>query len=234
MALGLGLFALLCLGSAPLFCLLYFALPASRRVPIVRRTISIGFRVYLAALRGLCRVHCDAADLDRLQDQGPLIIVANHPSLLDAVVLIARLPNATCIMKAAVLRNPLYAIAARLAGYISNADAQHMLARSRRELAAGAHFIFFPEGGRSRRFPISPLSSSCILLARLTRTPLQTVLLDYSSPYLGKHWGLFHRPALPLQIRARLGPRLAPADLGPDARAALEAYFRAEVRVDGV
>jgi 1-acyl-sn-glycerol-3-phosphate acyltransferase len=98
----------------------------------------------------------------------------------------------------------------------------------------GSHFVIFPEGGRSRAFPVSPFASTCILLSRLTKVPIQTVLLDYSSPYLGKHWGLLCRPALPLRIRARMGKRIVSADLRSGSRGELESYFRSEVRLDWV
>lgn len=232
MTVGLLLFALMCLGSIPLFAVYWLVFPKSRRQQLVRESIRHAFRIYLVVLRDVCGINCDATELDKIRSDGPLIFVANHPSLLDAVVLMSRMPNATCIMKSLLLRNPLYAVASRMAGYVSNANAEDMLGCSRAELARGSHFIFFPEGGRSREFPISPFSSSCILLSRLTNTPIQTVFMDYSSPYLGKHWGLFSRPALPLRVRARVGRRIAPAELRSDARRTLEGYFRSQVRAD--
>jgi len=234
MAVGLGVFALMCLASIPVFGILYFLLPKSRHKPVVRGSISCAFRVYLFMLHWVCSIRCDGRELDALRGSGPLIVIANHPSLLDVVILLSRLPNGTCIMKAAVLRNPLYGVAVRMAGYVSNASAQDVLMGSRAELAQGSHFIIFPEGGRSREFPVSSFSSSCILLSRLAKAPIQTVLLDYSSPYLGKHWGLFRRPALPLRVRVRVGQRIASADLGPDSRSELERYFRSEVRLDWI
>jgi len=234
MVTGLGVFALLCLGSVPLFGLMYLLLPRSRHKRAVRGAISVAFRAYLLALRWFCAIRCDTRELDGLRLEGPMIVIANHPSLLDVVILLSRLPNGTCIMKASVLQNPLYGIAARMAGYVSNASAEEMFESSRAELMQGSHFIIFPEGGRSREFPVSPFSSTCILLSRATRAPIQTVLLDYSSPYLGKHWGLLSRPALPLRIRARVGRRLASDDLRPSSRSEIEGYFRSEVRLDWV
>jgi 1-acyl-sn-glycerol-3-phosphate acyltransferase len=230
MVVGLGVFALICLGSIPVFSVLYLVLPKAHHRRTARQMISCAFRAYLFMLRWVCCIRCDARALDALRKDGPLIVVANHPSLLDAVVLLSRLPNGTCIMKAALQNNPLYGIATRMAGYVSNANAERMLNGSRTELAQGSHFIIFPEGGRSRQFPVSPFSSSCILLSRLTGAPIQTVLLDYSSPYLGKHWGLFCRPALPLNVEARMGRRIAPTELRPESRDVLENYFRSEVR----
>jgi 1-acyl-sn-glycerol-3-phosphate acyltransferase len=232
MTVGLLLFALMCLASIPLFSIFWLAFPKSRRQHLVRESIRVGFRAYLVVLRRVCGISCDARELDAVRSDGPLIFVANHPSLLDAVILMSRMPNATCIMKSLLLRNPLYAVASRMAGYVSNANAEQMLGCSRAELARGSHFIFFPEGGRTREFPVSPFSSSCILLARLTNTPIQTVFMDYSSPYLGKHWGLFSRPALPLRVHARLGKRIAPVELRSDALRSLEGYFRSQVRAN--
>jgi 1-acyl-sn-glycerol-3-phosphate acyltransferase len=40
-----------------------------------------------------------------LRDQPPVIIAPNHPSLLDAVMVISRLPNIVCIMKTELMNN---------------------------------------------------------------------------------------------------------------------------------
>jgi 1-acyl-sn-glycerol-3-phosphate acyltransferase len=231
MAVGLGVFALICLGSIPVFGVLYLLLPKTFHKRAARSSISCAFRIYLFMLRWVCCIRCDARELDALRKDGPVIVIANHPSLLDVVILLSRLPNATCIFKAALRQNPLYGIGARMAGYVSNASALDMFLGSRAELSQGSQFIIFPEGGRSRQFPISAFSNSCVLLSKMTKAPIQTILLDYSSPYLGKQWGLFRRPALPLLIQARLGKRIEPADLRPESRSELESYFRSELRV---
>ena len=62
--------------------------------------------------------------------------------------------------------------------------------------------------------------------------PVQTLLIEFSTPYLGKDWPLFRRPALPLTCRIRLGKRFPPPTVSPDAFAAeLEAYFKGELSV---
>ena len=234
MVVGLGVFALLCFGSIPVFGILYFLVPRDRHKRTVRSAISVAFRMYLLLLRWVCAIRCDTLELRQLRRDGPLIVIANHPSLLDVVILLSQLPNGTCIMKASVMQNPLYGLAVRMAGYVSNASAEEMFETSRAELMQGSHFIIFPEGGRSRDFPISSFSSTCILLSRATRAPIQAVLLDYSTPYLGKRWGLLCRPALPLRVRARIGRRFACDDLRPGLRSEMESYFRSEVRTDWI
>lgn len=230
MVFGLGLLALICLLSIPLFLLLYIVLPRRWHKPVSRRLIRLAFQTYLAALRRICQVRVDWQDLATLQQDAPLIVIANHPSLLDAVLLLACLPNASCVLKAGLLNNPLFGVGARMAGYVSNAEPRRMIAASSRELQEGAHFILFPEGGRSRRVPLSPFSSACILLSKHSGIPMQAVIFEFSTPYLGKHWGLFTPPVLPLHIRVRVGRRFAPPEFTGQALAELEGYFRSELQ----
>ena len=231
MVFGLGLLALGCLHSIPLFALLYLVLPRRWHRPVSRRLIHWGFRLYLAALRILCQVRLDLRELEPLRhERAPLIVIANHPSLLDAVLLLSVMPNASCVLKAALLHNPLFGVGARMAGYVSNEDPREMIRDSARTLQDGAQFILFPEGTRTTDFPLNPLSSACILLSKQSRVPLQAVLLEFSTPYLGKHWGLLRPPSLPLTIRARLGQRFEPPEYTATARAELEAYFRQELK----
>jgi 1-acyl-sn-glycerol-3-phosphate acyltransferase len=230
MLFGLGLLALICLLSIPVFLLFHALLPRRWHKTASRRLIRHGFHAYLAVLRSICRVEIDLRELSALAHERPLIVIANHPSLLDAVLLLGSLPNATCVLKASLLHNPLFGIGARMAAYVSNEDARRMISEACQELQQGAHFILFPEGGRSREFPLGPFSSACILLSKQSQAPMQAVILEFSTPYLGKHWGLFRPPELPLRIRARLGRRFEPPELTAQALAELEAYFREELR----
>lgn len=230
MVFGLGLLALGCLLSLPFFLLL-LGLPAQMQQRGARRIIRVGFSLYLRLLQLVCQVRLDLRELEALRHtRQPLIVVANHPSLLDAVLLLSVLPHASCVLKARLLHNPLFGMGARMAGYVSNENPRQMILDSTRSLQDGAQFILFPEGTRTTVFPINPLSSACILLSKQSRVPLQAVILEYSTPYLGKHWGLLRPPELPLTIRARLGRRFAPPEYTGAALAELEACFRQELQ----
>ncbi len=229
MALGLGALAAICLVWLPFAMLLHPLLPRRVGRPLGRAAISAGFRGYLALLTWLCACRFDLSELDRLRDQGPLIIAANHPSLLDAVMIVSRLPNAVCVMKASLLDNILFGAAARLAGYIRNNAPLEMILNTREELRRGAQVVIFPEGTRTKDFPVDACQPIIGLISRRSGVPVQTLLIDFSTPYLGKSWPLFRRPMLPLSCRIRLGRRFpVPADI-PAFTAELEAYFRTEM-----
>jgi 1-acyl-sn-glycerol-3-phosphate acyltransferase len=229
MVIGLGSLAAICLIWLPFAMVLYPLLPQRSGQFIGRRVIMLGFRLYLRILSTLCACRFDLSELDRLRDAGPLIIAANHPSLLDAVLIVSRLPNAICVMKASLMDNLLFGSAARLARYIRNDGALQMIKQSRAGLHDGAQIVIFPEGTRTKHFPLDALTHTLGLIARRSGTPVQTVFLEFSTPYLGKAWPLLRKPSLPLHCRARLGQRFhAPTDYAEFTRE-LETYFREEL-----
>jgi 1-acyl-sn-glycerol-3-phosphate acyltransferase len=229
MLVGLGSLALLCLLWLPFALLLDLLLPQRIAQPCGRAMIAAGFRGYLGILSVFCACRFDLRELDRLRGEGPLILAANHPSLLDAVMIVSRLPNAVCVMKAALMDNILFGAAARLARYIRNHAPLEMILGARDELAGGALLVIFPEGTRTTRFPLDPCTSSTALIAWRTGVPVQTLLIEFSTPYLGKAWPLFKRPSLPLRCRIRLGRRLSPTANVDAFTHELEAYFRQEL-----
>lgn len=228
MVVGLGTLAVLCLIWLPGALVLDFLLPRRLGQTVGRATISWGFRLYLRILTVFCACRFDLTEIDRLRDQGPLIVAANHPSLLDAVLIVSRLPNAVCVMKAALMDNLLFGAAARLARYIRNDAALEMILGGRDELEQGAHLVIFPEGSRTRDFPFDASSPSVGLIASRSKVDIQTLLIEFSSPYLGKAWPLFHRPELPLTCRVRLGRRFAPPTNIQAFTTELDAYFHFE------
>jgi 1-acyl-sn-glycerol-3-phosphate acyltransferase len=169
--------------------------------------------------------------LDVLRAERGLIVAANHPSMLDAVMLVARLPRAACIMKAGLVKNPLLGAAVRLARYIRNDSTLGMVRLAVQDLQAGGQLVLFPEGTRTTRFPLNRCHSALSLIAARAQVPIQTVIIDTDSPYLGKGWPPWRLPRLPAVFTVRLGKRFAPATDVAAQQREIEAYLAAEVRL---
>ncbi|MFO1276803.1 MAG: lysophospholipid acyltransferase family protein [Sphaerotilus natans] len=218
--------------NATAFLLQWLPLPPARRHAIGRAGIAYGYRFYWACARasGLMRLEADALDALR-DDPGGVIIAANHPSLLDALMLVARLPRSVCVMKGALMRNVFLGAGARLAGYIVNDSPRQMIRAAVDSLQAGGQLIVFPEGTRSPGpgGTLHPLRPGLTLIAQRAGVPIQTVLIETDSPYLGKGWPLWRLPPLPIVFRARLGERFPPEADHEALLARLEDYFRKEL-----
>jgi 1-acyl-sn-glycerol-3-phosphate acyltransferase len=194
-----------------------------------RGVVARGFRFYLGALEtvGACRF--ELAALDALHGAGPMILAPNHPSLLDAVMLLSRLPQAACILKAPVAESIVFGAGAQLAGYIRNDSPIGMVRLAVAELRRGGQLLLFPEGTRTTQAPVNAFRGAIALIASRADVPVQTVFIEADSPFLGKGWPLTRRPQLPLRYRVRLGRRFdPPRDLQAFVRE-LEQYYAAEL-----
>lgn len=193
--------------------------------------IAYGYRFYWTCARASGLMRLEAGSLDVLRDvPGGMVIAANHPSLLDALMIVARLPRSTCVMKGALMRNPFLGAGAGLAGYVPNDSTRTMVRLAVQRLHEGSQLVVFPEGTRSpspRR--IHPFSRSIALIAQRAQVPIQTVVIETDSPYLAKGWPLWKLPPVPIVFRARLGECFAPSADPEQLCAALETWFRKEL-----
>ena len=165
-----------------------------------------GFRLLLWLMRvtGLARFELEA--IDALVDEPGLVIAANHPTLLDALLVTSRLSRIVCITKPSIWDNPMLGAGARLAGYIRN-DAPHRLVhRAAKAVRDGSQLLIFPEGTRTVTGAVGSFKPGFALMARQAGAPVQTVILEASSPYLRKGWPLLRRPGIPAGLSRQAGP----------------------------
>ncbi|MDN5864531.1 MAG: 1-acyl-sn-glycerol-3-phosphate acyltransferase [Gammaproteobacteria bacterium] len=152
-------------GGANVLCFIGFAvlaifgtlvlLPAALVLPgnrsrRVRRLASLGFRILLVFIQSfsLGKIHIEGKE--NLARASGCLLIANHPSFVDSLVLFALLPEANCIMKAVLRHHPLFAPFVHAGGYISNASGPlETIAACRRAKENGETIIIFPEGSRT-------------------------------------------------------------------------------------
>jgi 1-acyl-sn-glycerol-3-phosphate acyltransferase len=214
-----------------LICLvLYPCLPRQRGLVIGRAAISSVYRGFWTCAQWLGVMRIDYTALDVLSHDAGLIIAANHPSMLDALLIVARVPRGICIMRASLMRNPFLGPGARLARYIRNDSPRRMIRGCVANLKEGGQLVLFPEGTRTIRAPINRFRPGITLIAYLAQVPIQTVIIEAETPYLGKGWPIWRTPEFPMVIRARLGKRFAPEADHQGLLERLEAYFAEELR----
>jgi 1-acyl-sn-glycerol-3-phosphate acyltransferase len=210
--------------------MIFFPLLSPRRGRALGRyAIMAVFRVYLASLSLSRRCSFDLKALDALRDEPSLILAPNHPCLLDAVMVISRLPNVACVLKADLMNNIFLGAGSRLARYIRNEPVRRMVQLASQDLDCGSHLLLFPEGTRTTTSPINPLRGSIGLISHHAQVPVQTILIETDSTYLSKGWPLFRKPPMPIHYRVRLGRRFDPPQHTRRFMAELEHYFAHEL-----
>ncbi|MDP2257522.1 MAG: lysophospholipid acyltransferase family protein [Polaromonas sp.] len=227
--LGFVVLGVICLTISLLAIPMRVILPRVLSKRIGRKLIARTFRAYLRLLvfMGACRF--DLEELDALQGGPAMIIAPNHPSLLDAVMILSRLPDAACIMKADIVNSVFFGAGARLAGYIRNTPLRTMVQLAVADLHQGSHLLLFPEGTRTTRFPVGPVQGTAGLIAKHAGVPVQTVFIETNSGFLGKGWSVLWTPRMPITYRVRLGKRFEPPQHTGRFVIELERYFQSEL-----
>ncbi|ROS01591.1 1-acyl-sn-glycerol-3-phosphate acyltransferase [Sinobacterium caligoides] len=144
-----------CFGLGGLFLAL-FILPVARLsssshgINRARRCIQLAFRAFVGMMRLLGVIEVRWQGLEKLRQQRGVMVIGNHPSLIDYVLIASQLPNCNCIVKRQLWSNPFLGGVVRAAGYIANDEGVTMVEACRRTLSAGDNLLIFPEGTRSR------------------------------------------------------------------------------------
>jgi 1-acyl-sn-glycerol-3-phosphate acyltransferase len=227
--LGYLVLAVICLAISLLALLMHIMLPRKRRKRLGRKLIAVSARAYLRllVLMGACRF--DLTELRALRDAPPMVIAPNHPSLLDALMILSVLPGGTCVMKADIVNSFFFGAAARVAGYIRNTPLRAMVQSAVEDLSEGGHVLLFPEGTRTTRFPVGSLQGTTGLIAKHAGVPVQTVFIETDSGFLGKGWSLLWTPRMPITYRVRLGKRFDVPRHTARFVGELDQYFHSEL-----
>lgn len=223
----LWLGSMLLLGN--LACTLLFFAPKSLRQPFLQRRISATFRLFLAGCELGGIMELDLKALDRLNGQQGVVLVANHPSMIDVFLILSRVRRGICLMKASLTANAFLATGAYLAGYISNQNAAQVVRDAVSAVEGGCALLIFPEGTRTERPPVNDLQAGFGLIAKRAGAPIQTILLETTSPYLTKGWPIWRAPPFPMVFKARVGTVMMPSAHTQETALQLQRYFEGEL-----
>lgn len=144
------------------------------------------FRLFIIGLEGsrILKVHVNG--LPEPETLRGTVIISNHPSWLDIVVIISLLPGVVCVVKEAVWRNPFFGSIVRSAGFVHNRDPEETLEAAATAIRKGLSLILFPEGTRTR--PGAPLKfqRGAAHLALRTGAPILPLFVRVDPPLLQK------------------------------------------------
>lgn len=179
-----------------------------------RKAIQLSFRLFLAFLSALRLMRFEFRGEERLLHLRGRLVVANHPSLLDVVVLVSRLPDARCVVKRAVWRSPFLGVVVRLAGYVPSLGPHDVVERTVRLLRAGETVVLFPEGTRTRKDRPAAVQRGASLVLLRSGRPAVPVRLCVRPPALGKTDSLAHLPPEAVSVTMSVGEEVHPSTFG--------------------
>ena len=214
-----------------------------RRQRVARAVIRSLFQIYIDLMRTLGVLRYDVVGLERLERQG-LLIIANHPTLIDTVFLMAFVKNADCVVNSALWSNPFTRGTVRTAGWVRDDSGPEMLEACIRSLTAGGNLVIFPQGTRTSQASEIHLKRGAANIAVRGARNVTPVFIRCSPPTLmkGSKWWQVPKRRAEFTIEVgqdiEVGPFLARAGdetiIARQFNAHLEQYFSKEVGAHAV
>ena len=136
------------IGSAvfPIILLVY---KSEKQRKIFANTIYVSWRVFIWLICSLRLIKLNCPVQKQLKSVHGTIVIANHPSLIDVVILVSRIPNSICVVKESLFKN---IFVRKVIGntYLSNTmTPKEFIARGKDILSKGYNIVIFPEGTRT-------------------------------------------------------------------------------------
>jgi 1-acyl-sn-glycerol-3-phosphate acyltransferase len=152
----------------------------------IRRLVSAFFRLFISMMYCMGIVEFSAPQREFFGNLHSKIVVSNHPSLLDIVMLISLIPNADVIVQGYLSKTIVGGIVKRL--YILNSlNFEEQTAACKESLAKGNCLVIFPEGTRTRRNEKMRLKKGAVRISFLTGAEIVTAYIGGTDKYgLGK------------------------------------------------
>ncbi|MCL7714687.1 lysophospholipid acyltransferase family protein [Stenotrophomonas mori] len=175
-----------------------------RRQAIARRLVQLSFAGHVGLMHRLGVLTYEIRGRERLQRKG-LLVLSNHPTLIDVVFLVSLLPNADCVVKRAVARNPFMRGPVRAAGYIANDDGAGLVEECIQAVRDGGALVIFPEGTRSvpgQRPRLQRGAANIAVRGKLDITPVRITCVP---PTLGKGQKWYLVPSRSFHVCIEIG-----------------------------
>ena len=163
-------------------------------------SIRNSFRFFLSGLRRVGVMDYRFTGDEKFQQDTGCLIVANHPSLLDYVILASRMPRCDCIVKQALLQNPFLSGVIKAAGYLINSGSDALLQACETRLQAGGTLLIFPEGTRSLPEKPMTLQRGAANIALRAGCDVWIVHISCQPPWLTKNGKWYEIPRVKPQF----------------------------------
>lgn len=170
-----------------------------KRQYYARWLVHISFKAFIHIMRGLGILDWDIQNIERLNTGGNLIL-ANHPTLLDVVFLVALIPKSCCVVKGRLLTHPSMKGFITLTGYIPNQEGSQLLRDSQTVLNAANNLIVFPEGTRSTAGKLITLQRGAANIAIRTQNDITPIIIKCVPSTLSKEHKWYDIPDRKFQI----------------------------------
>ena len=180
-----------------------------RRARVAQRTVRSTWRLFIWMLVAMRIIDLETEGVDVLRRETGTLVIANHPTLIDIVLIISMMDRAQCVVKEGVWKNPFMRGVVKATNYIPNlGDPGLTLRKCVAALQAGNNLVIFPEGTRTATNRQMHLERGFANIAIRAGAPIRIVTVSCDPPMLRKGEKWYKSPVRRPCFRVRVGERI--------------------------
>jgi 1-acyl-sn-glycerol-3-phosphate acyltransferase len=167
--------------------------------------VSLSFRFFVFVMESLGLIKFHFKGFEQLRPGEAHFMIANHPTLIDYVVMVSQLKNCYTLLKADASNNPFMKKVIQTTGYISNADPDKAYQQIQRLLKNGQNLLIFPEGTRTMAGKPMKLQRGAANIALRLNMPVRIVRINCLPRFLTKECRWYTVPHKKIQFSIEVG-----------------------------
>lgn len=180
-----------------------------KRHELTQKSIRYSFKLFLLLTKITGVLDYRISNIEKLSEDDGCLVVANHPNLLDYVLITSVMPKCTCIVKNTLLNNFFMKGVIKAAGYIPNNDPEQLLKDCHHCLVKGDMILVFPEGTRTVEGEPFKLQRGAANIAIRSRADIRIVSIFCSEVFLTKNKKWYHVPLRKPVFNIEVGRKLS-------------------------
>jgi 1-acyl-sn-glycerol-3-phosphate acyltransferase len=160
-----------------------------------RRIVGGSWRFFHGYMRWLRLIDYDPRQVGATLPDGPFVLIANHPTLIDVTALVAFHPDTACVAKTGMFNNPALGPLLRACEHIDGGNGglfsgAAVVSAGIQRLEAGIPVLIFPEGTRSPERGLGAFRQGAYEMAERAGVPLVEMVVTCDPPTLmrGQAW----------------------------------------------
>ena len=192
------------------------------KVHACQDVIGIGFRLFLGTMRWTRTLVFHPSRAVLAPPEGPCVIIANHPTLIDVTAIMAVHPRVCCVAKDALFRSIMVGPLLRQCGHINGGgdsltSGASVILQATERLEQGQSVLIFPEGTRSPAHGLRRFRPGAFEICRRAGVPALPILISCNPPTLLKGLAWYALPRQTARYEMRQLPTLTNETLAGDS-----------------
>ncbi len=166
-----------------------------------QRLVGGAFRLFRGFMKGVGVIRdVDYYGDEHIPEDEPFVLVANHPTLIDVINLVGRVPVVDCVVKKKIWNSPFMGSIVQAADYIPEEYSVSLFEDCVERVNQGRSILIFPEGTRSPKNGLREFSRVVAQVALETRCKIVPAIIECNHSTLRRDQAWYEVPPEALHV----------------------------------